>query len=178
MAKGRKRIPKEIERAVLIEAGHRCAIPTCRAIPTEIAHIEPWSKVKQHLFENLIALCPNCHTRADQKKEIDKACLKQYKKNLAIINNRYNEFERRIFEYCAQTGERLFVLGLGGDLFVGNAVKDGFFVDKKIQSGNFTVTAMSKEHKFQKAFPLTFTYFITDTGIDFIKKYISGIDIY
>jgi hypothetical protein len=37
-------IPSELYRAVLIEAGHRCAIPTCRQIPIEIAHIMPKEK--------------------------------------------------------------------------------------------------------------------------------------
>ena len=57
----RPSIPTDIKRQVLIEAGHRCAIPTCGHPTTEIAHILPWAKVKEHKFENLIALCPNCH---------------------------------------------------------------------------------------------------------------------
>ena len=67
----RNNIPNELKRRVLIEAGHRCAISTCRNIQTEIHHIIPWSKCQKHEYENLIALCPNCHVRAD-KKEIDK----------------------------------------------------------------------------------------------------------
>jgi hypothetical protein len=34
-------VPAELERALLLEAGHRCAIPTCRAIgPLQLEHIE------------------------------------------------------------------------------------------------------------------------------------------
>ncbi|WP_132301905.1 HNH endonuclease signature motif containing protein [Kribbella sp. VKM Ac-2568] len=58
MPDGRPAVPAELQRDVLVEAGHRCAIPTCRATPTEICHIEPWAKAKAHRFENLIALCP------------------------------------------------------------------------------------------------------------------------
>lgn len=82
---GRPTIPISIKRKVLIEAGHRCAIPTCRATTTEIAHIVAYSVVKEHRFENLIALCPNCHTRYD-KGEIDKAAMLKYKSQLNGIN--------------------------------------------------------------------------------------------
>jgi hypothetical protein len=75
----RENIPADVRRRVLVEAGHRCAIPTCRATTTEIAHIEPWSDTRDDSFENLIALCPNCHTRYDQKKEIDRKAMKMYK---------------------------------------------------------------------------------------------------
>jgi hypothetical protein len=40
----RDHIPAEVKRAVLVEAGHRCAIPTCKATTTEVAHIVPWSE--------------------------------------------------------------------------------------------------------------------------------------
>ncbi|GIH16065.1 HNH endonuclease signature motif containing protein [Rugosimonospora africana] len=61
MPDGRPAIPRDLQRRVLIEAGHRCAIPTCQATPIQIAHITDWSIVKEHKFENLIALCPTCH---------------------------------------------------------------------------------------------------------------------
>jgi len=82
-----------------VEAGHRCAIPTCRSTTTEIAHIVPWAESHDNSFENLIALCPNCHTRFDQGKEIDQLSIKAYKHNLGILTNRYGEFERRLLKY-------------------------------------------------------------------------------
>lgn len=93
----RPAIPTKLKRSVLVEAGHRCAIPTCRQTPVELAHITPWSKVKEHTYENLIALCPTCHTRFD-RGEIDKISIQQYKYNLALINDRYNNLEIRILE--------------------------------------------------------------------------------
>ena len=81
----RDAIPAELRRKVLIEAGHRCSIPTCRETEIDIHHITPWEECKTHEFENLIALCPNCHRRA-HKKEIDKKALRQYKANLSKNN--------------------------------------------------------------------------------------------
>jgi hypothetical protein len=167
-------IPADVKRAVLVEAGHRCAIPTCRATTTEIAHIVPWAETQDNSFENLIALCPNCHTRFDQKKEMDRKAVRMYKHNLGILNNRYGEFERRLFEILAKTNERVFVLGAAGDLLVANAVKDGVFEDKHVEGMGFEVNGSDG---FKKKFPRTFTYYVTDIGVDFIKRFSSGNDI-
>ena len=170
----RPAIPAETKRAVLVEAGHRCAIPTCRSTPTEIAHIVPWSESMNNCFTNLIALCPNCHTRADQSKEIDRKSLKMYKHNLGVLNHRYGEFERRLFEILAKTGERDFVLGAAGDLLVANAVKDGFFEDQHINSTSLLVVTSDGSSKM---FPTTFAFRVTDDGAEFIKKFSTGEDI-
>jgi hypothetical protein len=59
---GRPPIPAELERSLFLEAGYRCAIPTCRAVaPLTIDHIEDWANVKEHKFINMLVLCRNCH---------------------------------------------------------------------------------------------------------------------
>ena len=101
MPDGRPAIPAEMKRRVLMEAGHRCAIPACRTVPVELAHIEPWSEVGGHSFENLIALCPTCHTRYDGGG-IDRLSMRGYKANLAVISGRYGEMERRVLGLLAE----------------------------------------------------------------------------
>lgn len=157
-----------------MEAGHRCAITTCRATTTEIAHIRPWADEKDHEFENLIALCPNCHTRFDQKKEIDRKSVEMYKQNLGLLNQRYGEFERRTFEVLAQTGERIFVVGAGGDILLKNAILDGLVEDKNVQGINLDVQSSGG---WSKTFPMSFTYWVTDRGVEFIKRFAEGRDI-
>src|SRR5437879_5881813 len=88
-------IPGDLERALLIECGHRCAIPACRQVPVELAHIIPWSRCKTHMFENMIALCPTCHTRYD-KGEIDRKSMQTYKLNLFLVSSRYGDLEQRL----------------------------------------------------------------------------------
>lgn len=78
----RPAIPAEIRRSVLVEAGHRCAIPTCKYPTTDLHHIIPWERCLTHDFDNLIALCPNCHRRADFG-EIDRKSLRLYKSRLS-----------------------------------------------------------------------------------------------
>lgn len=170
----RDSIPAQTKRAVLVEAGHRCSIPTCRATTTEIAHIVPWAESRDNSFENLIALCPNCHTRYDQKSEIDRRSMELYKRNLGILSNRYGDIERRVFELLAKSGERVFVLGLGGDVMVANALKDGLFEDKQVKGMDWIVTG---SNGFQRSFPMTFTFWVTDAGVEFIRRYAAGLDL-
>jgi hypothetical protein len=97
----RPAVPASLERELKVEAGHRCAIPACRQVPVELAHIEPWSEVRQHSFENMIALCPTCHTRFD-RGDIDRRSMRIYKANLTIINSRYGDLEKRVIEAFAR----------------------------------------------------------------------------
>ena len=90
-------IPAKLKRRILVEADHRCSIPICRHPTTDIAHIEPWSKVKEHKYENLIALCPNCHRRADGG-EIDRKSLRIYKRILQRLTDRYDRFELNVLD--------------------------------------------------------------------------------
>ncbi|MFB7922086.1 HNH endonuclease [Streptomyces sp. NPDC002466] len=84
MPANRPAIPRSLDRRIRVEAGHRCAIPTCHmpAPLLVIAHIRPWAEVKCHEFENLVALCPNCHTLFD-RGHIDRKSMLQYKANLS-----------------------------------------------------------------------------------------------
>jgi hypothetical protein len=88
----RPAIPAELKRRVLIEAGHRCSIPTCRHIEVDVHHIVPWEEKHEHRYEDLIALCPNCHRRAD-KGEIDRKSLRIYKANLRFTHDKFSQFE-------------------------------------------------------------------------------------
>ena len=91
-------ITAELKRRILVEAGHRCAIPTCRATTIEIAHIEPFTEVQKHEYHNLISLCPNCHTRYD-KGEIDRKAMRVYKKKVAFLSDRYSMFEINVLDF-------------------------------------------------------------------------------
>ncbi|MFH8725484.1 HNH endonuclease [Streptomyces termitum] len=119
MAAHRTKVPRPLARQLFVEAGHRCAIPTCRATPLEIAHIAPWHRVRRHEFHNLIVLCPNCHTRFD-RGEIDRQAMLRYKELLRLPDpNRvapedsapkagliraYRRFQREVDVWARATG--------------------------------------------------------------------------
>lgn len=82
-------IPAEVRRAVLVESGHRCAIPRCNETELDVHHIVPWETCLTHEYANLIALCPLCHRRT-HKGEIDRKSLMIYKENLAKEYGRHD----------------------------------------------------------------------------------------
>jgi hypothetical protein len=92
MSEDRPSVPADIRRRVLVEAGHRCAIPTCRYIQVVVHHIVPWAICQCHEYNNLIALCPNCHQRADLG-EIDRKSMLIYKANLRFAHDKFSKFE-------------------------------------------------------------------------------------
>ena len=95
-------IPAELRRRVLVEAGHRCAIPTCRYIDVDVHHIIPWETCQKHECDNLIALCPNCHRRAHKANEIDRKSLHHYKANLRFTHDRFSQLEVDVLFECAR----------------------------------------------------------------------------
>ena len=156
----------EVKRMVLVEAGHRCAIPTCRHPTTEVAHIVPESQSHDDSFENLIALCPNCCTRYDQNREIDRQSIRMYKRNLGILNSRYSDFERRAFDQIAETDQRSFPVETGFEILLLHAVKDGLL--KRAEVPPVAI---------ERGEPSQHKYEVTDAGLSFVSRYIRGADI-
>lgn len=95
-------INETVKRKLYAESMGRCMNPSCQkelfgknGDIIEKAHIEPCCKTADHSFENLILLCPNCHTEFDKnhaftleevlgwkeirKKEFEKIFSKKYK---------------------------------------------------------------------------------------------------
>ena len=58
-------IPTPLENLLFEMAGHRCTI--CKEPWLEIHHIKPLEKGGKTSYENLIVLCPNCHTRVHKE---------------------------------------------------------------------------------------------------------------
>jgi hypothetical protein len=162
----RPAIPRPLEREVLIESGHRCAVTTCRQSPVVIAHIIPWKIVKEHTFENLIALCPTCHARYD-KGDIDRQSMIRYKANLAIIQNRYGDWERRVLSYFADNPDKREIhFPIGFTIFLSYLIKDGLLEQGPQVGPNVSGT-----------FPRSDSYWLTDKGVQFVSKWLVGEDI-
>jgi len=107
--KDRSSIPADLKRRVLVEAGHCCAIPVCRELSSvHIHHIIPWSDCKKHEYKNLIALCPNCHSKAD-KGEIDRRSLYMYKDNLRYVIDKYSKFELDVLYELARNNKEAYL---------------------------------------------------------------------
>lgn len=70
-------IPTHLQDLLLEQAGHRCTI--CREPSYEFHHIEELGKGGKTEYENLIVLCPNCHTRVHREEIPDEKQLRHYK---------------------------------------------------------------------------------------------------
>ena len=154
----RPSIPAELKRQILVEAGHRCAIPTCREPTIEIAHIKPWTESKEHKYEELIALCPNCHTRAD-RGDIDRKALKIYKRILQRLTDKYERIELNVLNELRK-GEQV--------IFAGNML----LIIKNILDEN--LITYKEWGVYAGGVPINIQLILTDEGRKFIEEWISA----
>lgn len=135
-----------------------------------IAHIIPWVKVREHTFDNLIALCPTCHARHN-KTDIDTMSLRRYKANLSVLNGRYCDLERRVLHHFAENpSEQEIELPGGFSILLLYLIRDRL-LEKRFDGairggfrGSVKIMGMSQ----------IVTYGITHKGREFIEKWISG----
>ena len=82
----RKVITENIRRKLWAESMGRCMNPNCHielfnldGDIAEQAHIIPYNETQDNSFENLIILCPNCHTKFDKTGDFDINEIKSWK---------------------------------------------------------------------------------------------------
>jgi len=86
MTSRRKGIPIATRRQVLMEAGYRCAVPTCRNIlAIDLHHIVQVSEDGGDDPANLIALCGLCHDLY-HRGEITRDAIRNWKGMLIALN--------------------------------------------------------------------------------------------
>lgn len=90
-----RNVSTNIERKIYAESMGRCMNPECKeelfkqnGDIMEKAHIVPYCDTQNNSYENLIILCPNCHTNFDKNAAFSKEDVKSWKQL------RKEEFER------------------------------------------------------------------------------------
>jgi len=154
-------IRAQVRHDVLTEAGYRCAIPVCQVPITEVHHIVPRAEGGKDSFENLIALCPNCHRRY-HSGEISRESIRQYKANLTVINGRYCDFELRLLRRFYESPKADTVKLAGGDevrILLMNLLHDEFLV-----AGGAGAVIL-------EGIPAARIYHLTAAGRKFINKW-------
>jgi len=140
-------IPADIRRRVLVEAGHRCAIPTCRYIECDVHHIIPWSQCKAHEYDNLIALCPNCHRRTHDGGDIDRKSLRLYKINLRFAHDKFSQIEIDILFELSKLPSGQGIHWLPFLLILLKRILDAGYIDVHSSPGSFTTFGMDMTPK-------------------------------
>jgi hypothetical protein len=83
----RKKIPLDTKQFVLLESGYKCANPSCRHILTLELHHIIWVKDGGgNKPENLLSLCPNCHS-LHTAGHIPESAIRAWKSLLVSLNN-------------------------------------------------------------------------------------------
>ena len=111
----RKRLSVSITRGVLIEAGYRCAVPTCRGIlALDLHHMWEVNAGGGDDLANLIALCPTCHALY-HRGNISQDAIYAYKAMLVSLNGAFDNetIDRLLFlslcpkDYLVVSGDGL-----------------------------------------------------------------------
>jgi len=102
----RKSISENIKRKLYAESMGRCMNPNCQAELflnngdiAEKAHIVPYCDTADNSFENLILLCPNCHTNFDKntafsKDEVIKWKIQRQEEVSKIFSQKFETFDK------------------------------------------------------------------------------------
>ena len=61
MAQHQRKLPSDLKRKLIDEAGDKCANPGCSNWRVHIHHIQHWAVYKTHDSSHMIAICPSCH---------------------------------------------------------------------------------------------------------------------
>jgi hypothetical protein len=86
----RKAIPVDVKFLVLHEAGYKCGNPTCRHVLTlDIHHMVRVADKGPDTAENLLALCPNCHS-LHHRGEIPTASIRAWKMLVLALNEAFD----------------------------------------------------------------------------------------
>lgn len=157
----RKAIPTSVIQQVLHQAGYRCANPSCRTILTlQIHHLDQVSEGGQNTPENLLALCPNCHT-LHHKKIIPLESLKTWKQLLLSLNEGFNRLAIDVLLAMNEMNE----LRVSGDGFIQIA---GLLTGGYVQNSGITLTAAGS------AYPGSYGLKLTEKGKAFIEAWKAG----
>ena len=86
----RKALKPDVRQLVLHEAGYKCGNPVCRHVITlDVHHLDQVSQGGGDTPENLLALCPNCHT-LHHAGHIAESSLRSWKHVLLALNEAFD----------------------------------------------------------------------------------------
>lgn len=138
-----------------------------------MAHIDPWSKVKEHKFENMIVLCSTCHIRYDIVKDIPRLSVIQFKRNLSLLSHRYTQVENQVLRHYGRIasdgrrpGDYSYAIHPGMTLLFTNLFEDKLFTT--MQGGSQVILQGVQANIFLVP---------TDAGSEFIVRMVDAGDL-
>ena len=129
----------------------------------DIHHIVPWSKCKEHKYENLIALCPNCHRLADRGR-IDRKSLKIYKANLRYAHDKFSQLEVDILSDLYKEPENARLQFPSFMMILINRILDAEYVEVELPESSVQILGMEMKPVY---------LFLTHKG----REYIDSLEV-
>jgi hypothetical protein len=107
-----RRVPLDVKRLVLHEAGYKCASPRCRyPLTLDVHHLYYVSEGGSNLSDNLLPLCPNCHAE-HHNGNISTESLRAWKMLLLALNE---AFDRIAIDLLLMVAQLERIRGITGD---------------------------------------------------------------
>ena len=106
------RVPLDVRRLVLHEAGYKCSNPACRyPLTLDVHHLHYVSEGGSNLADNLLPLCPNCHTE-HHNGNIPAESLRAWKMLLVALNE---AFDRKSIDLLLTVARLGRIVGVTAD---------------------------------------------------------------
>lgn len=157
----RKPIPANIRREVLIEAGYRCANPTCRQIlALELHHMVEVAKGGENVTSNLIALCPTDHALYTTGK-ISADAIYAWKTVLVSLNASFDTEGINNLLFLSTTSPRKDLIISGDGVMRLSALIASGYVDYRLLANNANLL-------------VTYNAFLTQRGEILVNAWKSG----
>jgi hypothetical protein len=157
----RKPIPANIRREVLIEAGYRCANPTCRQIlALELHHMIEVAKGGENITSNLIALCPTDHALYTTGK-ISADAIYAWKTVLVSLNASFDTEGINSLLFLAMSSPRNDLIISGDGVLKFSALIASGYVDYRLLANNANQL-------------VTYTAFLTQRGEILVNAWKAG----
>lgn len=177
----RKSISAVVERRIYTESMGRCMNPKCQ---TELfkegrdimekAHIIPYCKTAENSYENLIILCPNCHTNFDKNNAFNIDEVKKWKKIRADEFKRFFSKEYDNFEDLKSKVVPLLLdnRAIFENYYLGNKRNLWNSIEGKILSNNGIIREVLKQNT-----KLIQNHSVKDfSNLEIVRKFILHID--
>jgi len=181
----RTKIPNNVIRDVLTEAGYRCAVPTCRNIlAIDMHHIIEVKDNGLNEASNLLALCPTCHALYT-RGTISSESINAWKTMLVALNHAFDQESISNLLFLHQISKDVDTKMKGMKI----ATKNGEITAKSVKDLNLLVVSGDgvlkfshliaselAQFKFAASYGATVTYYVslTDKGRRIINAWMSG----
>lgn len=176
-----REISENVKRKLYAESMGRCMNPNC---PIELfqadgdiiekAHIDPYCETADNSYENLVVLCPNCHTRFDKLHEFTPEEVLSWKR---IRKEELDKFFSKKFTSFEGLKTEIFPL-----LLENKSIYENYYINEKKELWDkFEVKILINNKKIKNLLESNLNLFQSHTeetysNLHFIRTFIMHID--